>query len=335
MMPQPNFRVPWRHSLGTRAMAITLAVFVANLWALSFYVSHLLQQDMQQVLGEQQFQTVSIVAAELNEELSDRLVALEQIAKQLDERQLGNPVALQALLEQRPILQRMFNGGIFATDASGTAIADVPLSYGRLGTNYIDRASVAEPLKTGKTVIGRPAMGKKLGAPIFSIVTPIHSSAGAVIGTLVATINLGNPNFLDKVTAGRYGQTGGYLLVAPQHQLFVTASDKSRIMQPLPAAGINIMHDRYMQGFEGYGIAVNSRGVEELNAANQCRQGDSGCGLVPGGGDAHRRGVCADSRHATTHAVGHAVADRADRRADLVGLETRVVTAGDHGRCDD
>ncbi|MFZ4625446.1 MAG: EAL domain-containing protein, partial [Rhodoferax sp.] len=90
---------------------------------------------------------------------------------------------------------------------------------------------------------------------------------GTVIGTLVATINLGQPNFLDKVTAGRYGKTGGYLLVAPQHKLFVTASDKSRIMQPLPPQGSNAMHDRYMLGFEGYGVAISSRGVEELNAA--------------------------------------------------------------------
>jgi diguanylate cyclase (GGDEF)-like protein/PAS domain S-box-containing protein len=267
MAHQKNLRVPWQHSLRTRATVITLAVFVANLWALSFYVSHLLRQDMQRVLGEQQFQNISVVAAEINEGLNDRLVALELIAKQMDERQVGKPADLQAILEQSQILQLMFNGGVFATDATGTAIADAPRSSGRIGTNYLDRDSVSGPLKTGKTVIGRPAMGKKLGAPIFSIVAPIHSTAGAVIGTLVATINLGKPNFLDKVTAGRYGKTGGYLLVAPQHQLFVTASDKSRIMQPLPPPGVNTMHDRYMQGYEGFGVAVNSRGVEELNAA--------------------------------------------------------------------
>jgi len=266
MTHQPNFRVLWQHSLGTRAIVITLAVFAVNLWVLSFYTSHLLKVDMQRVLCEQQFQTVSSVATQINEDLTDRLLALEQIATHLDERQVGNPAVLQERLEQRPLLQLMFNGGIFATDANGTAIADVPLSVGRIGTNYLDRESVAVPLKTGQTVIGRPAMGKKLGAPIFSIVTPLRHTSGAVIGTLVATINLGQPNFLDKVTAGRYGKTGGYLLVAPQHQLFVTASDKSRIMQPLPAAGINTMHDRYMQGFEGYGVAVNANGVAELSA---------------------------------------------------------------------
>ena len=267
MKQQANLRVPWQQSLGTRATVITLAVFVVSLWALSFHVSLLLRQDMQRVLGEQQFQTVSAIAAEVNAGLNDRRLALEHIAKQIDERQVGNPAALQTLLAQQPILQLMFNGGIFATDANGTAIADVPLSAGRIGTNYIDRESVSVPLKTGKTVIGRPAMGKKLGAPIFSIVAPLRNAAGSVVGTLVATINLGLPNFLDKTTQGHYGKTGGYLLMAPQHQLIVTATDKSRIMQPLPAAGQNTMHDRYMQGFEGFGVAVSSRGVEELSAA--------------------------------------------------------------------
>jgi diguanylate cyclase (GGDEF)-like protein/PAS domain S-box-containing protein len=88
-----------------------------------------------------------------------------------------------------------------------------------------------------------------------------------VVGTLVGTINLGKPNFLDKIAQGQYGKTGGYLLNAPQHRLIVTASDKTRIMQPIPATGINTMLDRYMLGYEGYGIAVNARGVEELNAA--------------------------------------------------------------------
>jgi len=257
---------PWR-SLKTRATLLTLGIFVFGIWALSFYASSMLKEDMQRILGQQQFQTVSFVAAQVNDELTERLQALERIATEIDGNLVGNPAALQGRLEQRPLLQTLFNGGVFATDASGTAIADVPLSTGRTGTNYLDRESVAGPLKTGKPVIGRPAIGKKLSAPIFSIVAPIRDGAGGVIGTLVGTINLGAANFLDKIEQGRYGKTGGYLLNAPQHKLIVTASDKSRIMQPLPAPGINTMHDRYMQGYEGYGMAVNSKGIEELNAA--------------------------------------------------------------------
>ena len=259
--------VLWYHSLKTRVTLATLGIFVFGILALWFYASRMLQEDMQRILGEQQFQAVSSAAADVNEELTDRLETLERIAYEMRGPLGANPAALQARLEQHTALLSLFNGGVFATGADGTAIADVPFSAGRIGTNYLDRESVSVPLKTGKTVIGRPAMGKKLGAPIFSIVTPLRDAAGAVVGTLVATINLGKPSFLDKIAHGQYGKTGGFLLIAPQHKLFVTASDKTRIMQPLPAPGMNTMHDRYMQGYEGYGIAVNSRGIEELNAA--------------------------------------------------------------------
>jgi PAS domain S-box-containing protein/hemerythrin-like metal-binding protein len=255
------------HSLKTRVTLFTLLIFVISIWSLTFYISRLLKDDMQRVLGDQQFATVSFIAAQVNDELSDRLAALEQIAKHIDSHLMGNPATLQTRLEQRPILQSLFNGGIFVTGPDGTAIADIPLSASRIGTNYMDRESVSIPLKEGKTVIGRPAMGKKLGAPIFSMVAPIRDAQNKVIGALVATVNLGKPNFLDKITQSRYGQTGGYLLIAPQHKLFVTATDKSRIMQPLPAPGSNAMHDRYMQGYEGFGLAVSSRGVLELSAA--------------------------------------------------------------------
>jgi diguanylate cyclase (GGDEF)-like protein/PAS domain S-box-containing protein len=163
----------------------------------------------------------------------------------------------------------MFNGGVFITGTDGTAIADVPVSNGRIGTNYLDRESVSIPIKEGKTVIGRPAMGKKLGAPIFSITAPIFDSKAQVIGVIVGTINLGKPNFLDQIAQTRYGKSGGYLLFAPQHQLIVTASDKTRVMQPAPAPGVNTIYDRYVQGYEGFGTAVSSRGVLELSAAKK------------------------------------------------------------------
>ena len=256
-----------QRSVKTRVTLFTLGIFVLSLWMLTFYISRLLKDDMQRVLGDQQFATVSFIAAQVNDELSNRLAALELVAKLIDAHLMGNPATLQARLEQRPILQSLFNGGIFVTGPDGTAIASLPQSVGRVGINYMDRDSVAISLKEGKTVISRPVIGKKLGAPLFTIAVPIRDAHGKVTGTLVGVVDLGHPSFLDKITDLGYGQTGGYLLIAPQHQLIVTATNKSLIMQPLPAAGINAMHDRYMHGYEGFGVAVSSRGVLELSAA--------------------------------------------------------------------
>jgi len=257
---------PWR-SLKTRVTIFTLAIFLIGIWSLAFYITRMLREDMQRMLGNQLLSTVSFVAAQVNDDLDERLKALEKISKELSPALMSNPTALQKNLEHRPVFQSLFNGGIFVTRSDGTVIADVPLSAGRSGVNYMDRSSISIPLKDGKAMIGRPAMGKKLLAPIFSITVPLFDTQGRVIGVLVGTINLGKPNFLDKIAEHHYSKTGGYLLIAPQHGLFVTATDKSRIMQPLPPPGVNQMHDRYMQGFDGFGVSVNSRGIEELSAA--------------------------------------------------------------------
>jgi PAS domain S-box-containing protein len=257
----------WR-SLKTRVTFSTLGILVIAIWAMAFYTSHALQGDMQRQLGEQQFSTTTLVAKGINEELKSRLNALEQYAKgRIVPSMLSNAVVLQERLEGSPAILSMFNGGIFVTGMDGVAIASVPVSAGRVGTSYVDRDFITLAIQEGKTSIGKPVMGKRLLAPVLSIAVPVRDAHGKVIGALAGTTDLGKPNFLDNVVQSSYGKSGGYLLIAPQHKLFVTATDKSRIMQPLPAPGVNTMLDQYMQGYEGFGVAVSSRGVSELSAA--------------------------------------------------------------------
>ncbi|PKO39537.1 MAG: hypothetical protein CVU33_04785 [Betaproteobacteria bacterium HGW-Betaproteobacteria-6] len=254
-------------SLKTKLTLFTLVVFLVGIWSLAFYASSMLREDMRRQLGEQQFATVSLAAAQVNSELNDRLKALEAIASEITPETLNNPPRLQTFLEQRPILEIMFNGGVRAAGPDATGIASVPYSEERVSTNYMDRDYMQGALKEGKSTIGRPTLGRVLNTPVIGMAVPIRDAKASVIGALVGAINLGKPNFLDRVTQSRTGKSGGYLVIAPQHQLIVTATDKSRIMQPAPPPGANAMHDRYVGGYEGYGIAVSSRGIEELSAA--------------------------------------------------------------------
>ena len=136
-------------------------------------------------------------------------------------------------------------------------------------SNYIDIDYVAANLKEGTAMIGKPLIGPTLHAPVFGMGVPILDSKGTVIGALSGVTNVGQPNFLDKITENHYGKTGGYILAARQHRLFVTATDKSLIMRPAPVPGINPLFDRYLHGFEGYGVVTDSHGVEVLSAAKQ------------------------------------------------------------------
>ena len=264
-----NFNTFLKRSLKTRVTLFTLIIFLISIWSLAFYANKSLRQGLQDMVSDLQYSTATFAAKEITEELEIRLQSLENIASSVSPDMLDNTGALQSLLESRATFQSLFNGGAFITRIDSVAIASVPLSAQRIGVSYMERHHIFAALKEGKTTISEPAIGKMLMTPIFAMATPIRDVEGKVVGALAGVIDLSKPNFLDKITQNNYAKTGGYVLIAPQHKLIVTATDKSFIMRPTPAPGINPLFDRYMQGFEGSGIVVDSHGVEVLSSAKQ------------------------------------------------------------------
>jgi PAS domain S-box-containing protein len=195
------------------------------------------------------------------------LKALEKVAASLTPAMLANTATLQASLEQRMILQAQFNGGTFVTGTDGIVTASTPLSIARLGINVMDRDYMVRTLKEGKATIGRPVMGKKLAIPVLLMAVPIRDVQGRVIGALVGVTNLGTSSFLDKISNNRYGKTGGYLLIASEHRLIVAATDKRLVMSSVAAIGTVPMVDRFVRGYEGSCVLVNTVGVEVLASA--------------------------------------------------------------------
>lgn len=165
---------PVRQSVAVRVTVSVLAIFVVSLWSLSYYANSVLRSDMVRLLGQQQFSDVSIIAAQIDQELTHRLKALETVAGLSGPAMQEGPAAVQALLLQLPILQTLFNGGLVGVKPDGTAIAEVAQSVGRIGVNYADIDIVAAALKQDKSSIGQPVVGKKLMEPVFGMAVPIH-----------------------------------------------------------------------------------------------------------------------------------------------------------------
>lgn len=264
---QINFKFSTRLSLKARITLFMLVIFLVSIWSLAFYAVRLLYPEMERLLGEKQLSTASFIADAVNEELKNRLGSIQEIAEEVTPDILANPKALQAVLEQHPVFQRLFNGGTYITGRDGTAIASLPYSAARTGVNYMDRDHIVAALKEGRASIGRPVMGKILHTPVFSMATPLLDPQGGVIGALVGVIDLSTTNFLDKIADNHYGGTGKYLLVVPHHRMILTATDKKHVMETLPTPGVNPLTDRFVQGFEGSGIETNVHGIEELISA--------------------------------------------------------------------
>ena len=264
-----KFQLSLLDSLKTRVMLSTLVIFVTSIWVLAFSATSILQNEMGRQLGEQQYSSASFAARALNDDFTDRMQGLEAEARKLDAGLILNPMLLKAKLEDWSFLQQQFNGGLFVADASGTAIAEYPAASGRIGTNYMERDFMVATLKEGRSSVGSPVIGKKLNVPLFVMATPIRDAAGQVVGSLSGVTNLKDANFLDKVTLGQYGKTGGYIVVDPKARLILTATDKSRIMEVLPRLGVSKYVDRNIAGYEGFSVLINARNEEQLASVKQ------------------------------------------------------------------
>jgi PAS domain S-box-containing protein len=263
-----NLRLFQRRSLRARVTLFALVIFLAGIWALAFYASAMLRHDLLELVSAQQRSTAAYVAAGVDQELEERLRGLEKVAARVTPAMMGNALALQAFLQDRPLLSTLFNAGILVHGPEGVAIAEVPLS-GRVGLDYMGIGVMAAALREGKSGVSAPILGKRNQVPLLGLVAPVRDAAGRVIGALSGVISLGEPNFLDKLTQSRYGRTGGHLLVAPRERLIVTATDKRRIMEVLPAPGVSPMIDRLVGGYEGSGVFVNPMGVEVLQSSSR------------------------------------------------------------------
>lgn len=254
-------------SLKTKVTLSTLVIFLTSIFLMSSYASRVLREDIKQLIHGQQFSAVSIIASDINVAVKERESVLEKVASKITQVTLANSKSIQSFLEDATSLELAFNSGAFVTGLDGMVVANIPNSIGRVGSNFSSRDWMNESLK-GKTCIGKPVIGSLIKVPIFTMSTPIRDSRGKIVGVLAGVVDLSKPNFLDKVTYP-YGKSGGYVLIAPQHKLIVNATDKTRIMKPIPAPGVNPLMDRYNQGYEGSGSVVDSRGVEVLSSSKQ------------------------------------------------------------------
>ncbi|HOI52242.1 MAG TPA: ATP-binding protein, partial [Azonexus sp.] len=211
---------------------------------------------------------VSLVASEIERSVGERINILEALAGRLT-RLPADPAAGQALLDTQTGLDPLFNWGIMVLDAGGTAIASVPARHERSGTHYGDRDFFRELVATGKPLITEPLTGRRTGVPVITIAVPIFSPDKRLIGAVLGITNMGKPNFLDQISQAKYGRTGDFFVTDTRARMFIASSDKQRVLKKGPPPGVNAVYDSYINGRQGSGVAVSSRGVEELSSSVQ------------------------------------------------------------------
>ncbi|GBG02778.1 hypothetical protein AZSI13_21050 [Azospira sp. I13] len=258
-----------RQSLRTRLVLGVLFATVLSMGGVAYVVGNYLRQDMEAAISAQQFSTVSLIASEIDRSVQERLTVLGAAARSLaatgplDSHQAGE------FLRQQAPLGALFNWGLIIVDAEGLAIASEPRALDRTGTHYGDLPFMGTLLRQGESVVTEPMRGKRTGVPVLNIAVPIKDKEGRVRGAVMGITNLDQPNFLDEISTAKYGKTGDFLLTAPKARMGIASSDKRRVMKAGPPPGVNPVYDHYLAGNEGSGVAVSSRGVEELSSSKR------------------------------------------------------------------
>ncbi len=99
----------------------------------------------------------------------------------------------------------------------------------------------------GKPVFGSPLMGRFSGKVTVPLGVPLRDASGAVAGMLGGAIFPSDRNMFGLLDDAKIGKNGNFLVIAPMDRVFVTATDKSRIMQPLPPKGVNTLLDQRVE----------------------------------------------------------------------------------------
>jgi len=256
-------------SLQVRITIGVLLLGLLILWSAVLALGHTLRRDMETTISRQQFSTVSLIANELDRSIRERQEMVQTIADGYRISRLDDSPEAQASLERHPLPESIFNWGVIVIDRHGVAVASIPTKLGRTGVSFLDYPGIRHVLSGAGPTITDPLFSEHSQQPVFAIMSPIKDEHQQVIGVVIGVTNLNQPNFLDQVSASKYGLTGDFLITAPKTRSYVTASDKRRLLKSGPPRGVNAVYDNYIDGYEGSGLARSSRGVLELSSSKQ------------------------------------------------------------------
>lgn len=254
-------------SFGGRLIALSLGLSITLLWALVFFATAVQRQEFSEVLFDQQFASVRRLSADLNQKLLERTGILTAVGARLPP-DLA-PAVLDARLQDLVGLHSLFSAGIVVIGMDGRAIADYPVIPGRRGTYVGDRDYFRKAMETGAPFIDKPITGRTLNRPVLTIAAPILDAAGKPRAVMAGFTDLSAPNFLGLVFDQSISGKGEWFIFSPHDNIIVAATNTKHVMTSTPPRGANPMYDRFVEGFEGSGIAANSTGMSKIYSATR------------------------------------------------------------------
>lgn len=160
-----------------------------------------------------------------------------------------------------------FENGIFLLDEKGVLWADYPAHPEVRGQSFAFREYYRKTVEEKRGIVA-VYQSTRSGIPVLTFTAPLWSSSGRMIGLLGCSVQLTSSNVLEGIRLTRIGKTG-CIYVFNRDRLMILHPQKDRILKKDVPVGVNKLFDAAIDGYEGLGETVNSRGISMLISMRQ------------------------------------------------------------------
>ncbi len=258
-------------SLKTKmALAVSL-LFVLVIVLLAWGALSYQERSLKKAICRQQFALVSSLAKNIDDKLGLAQTALIAAGRQMPPEALRAADRAQRFLDARATLHSVFDNGLFLISGDGKLIAESPFLPGRRGRDLSSREFFRQTVTTGKPSISKPYTSSHTpGHPAIFISAPVVDRQGRLLAILGGSFDLLGSNFLEDLSRTRYSDAS-YFYLTDRDRTIIVHPDRNRILTKALPAGLNLLYEKALTGFEGSGETVTSKGIRVISSVQHLR----------------------------------------------------------------
>lgn len=269
MKTVPKFKWKVKFSLKSKMVVAVTLLTAILLTTTGVIFSQFFQQELKNSISRQSFTLVSALAREVDGKLWSTRENLVGMARMVTPEVASDRDKAKGFLESKKSERILFDNGLFLFSPTLTVLASIGKdSYG-CAKNCPFEKYLTQTLLTRLPQISEPFFSTQENQrPVVMFTSPVFSKDGQIIAILAGSVDLLNNNFLGHLAEVRLGEKG-YLYLYNRERTLIVHPDRSRILKQDVPVGANKMFDRALNGFEGTGETVTSRGLYALSSFKQ------------------------------------------------------------------
>ena len=248
-------------------IAFAVSLLVAGLLCIAAFAGHvLLKENCREIVSRQQLAMVTSLADEMNGKIIAAQKELSAFAGSIPASALADVELLQEFIDNRHHVYPLFYDEIFVLSPEGRVIAGEHVEPAMRSINVSSREFFRKTVETGQPSISEPLESLHLHRhPEIIYTVPLYNSEGSLTAVVAGTQDLLDDKLFGRLVTVKIGSKGYVYIVATDRTL-VAHPDRSRILKKDVPPGANPLFDKAINGFEGSGETVTSRGLPVLGS---------------------------------------------------------------------